>query len=333
MRRLAAHLSLSAGTGLLLCGSRAVALAPAHSGAQAVYGSIGGTVTDRAAACCPASPSPSPASSDRPSTRWSPTNRALRQGAAAARRLRGEGRARRLQDRGRAERVESASTRRRRSTSSSRSGSSPRPGDGHRRLAAAQDRPRRRRDALRLEADHRPAGARSQLHQVHPAHARHAAALQWQHAASENPQGSTQTMVNGQHFSGTGYQLDGTENRDPILGIIVINPHARVDRRDEDHLAELRRGVRAGDRGRRLGADQVGHQRLRGSAFEFFQNDAFQARNPFTQFQRRPAHRPVHSRDQAQPVRRLDRRADREEPWFFFGDYQGTRARRAARAC
>ena len=32
-------------------------------------------------------------------------------------------------------------------------------------------------------------------------------------------------MVNGQHFSGTGYQLDGTENRDPILGIIVINPN------------------------------------------------------------------------------------------------------------
>ncbi|HMV51033.1 MAG TPA: carboxypeptidase-like regulatory domain-containing protein, partial [Blastocatellia bacterium] len=49
--------------------------------------------------------------------------------------------------------------------------------------------------------------------------------LQWQHAASENPQGSTQTMVNGQHFAGTGYQLDGTENRDPILGIIVVNPN------------------------------------------------------------------------------------------------------------
>ena len=48
---------------------------------------------------------------------------------------------------------------------------------------------------------------------------------QWQHAASENPQGSTQTLGNGQSFSGTGYQLDGTENRDPILGIIVINPN------------------------------------------------------------------------------------------------------------
>ena len=49
--------------------------------------------------------------------------------------------------------------------------------------------------------------------------------LGWQHAASENPQGSTQIQVNGQHFSGTGYQLDGTENRDPILGIIVMNPN------------------------------------------------------------------------------------------------------------
>jgi hypothetical protein len=47
----------------------------------------------------------------------------------------------------------------------------------------------------------------------------------WQHASSENPQGSIQIMVNGQHFGGTGYQLDGTENRDPILGIIVINPN------------------------------------------------------------------------------------------------------------
>ena len=49
--------------------------------------------------------------------------------------------------------------------------------------------------------------------------------LGWQHASSENPQGSLQIMVNGQHFSGTSFQLDGTDNRDPILGIIVINPN------------------------------------------------------------------------------------------------------------
>ncbi|MGE5726704.1 MAG: carboxypeptidase-like regulatory domain-containing protein, partial [Acidobacteriota bacterium] len=47
----------------------------------------------------------------------------------------------------------------------------------------------------------------------------------WNHAATENPQGSQQIFVNGQHFSGTGYELDGTDNQDPILGIIVVNPN------------------------------------------------------------------------------------------------------------
>ena len=46
----------------------------------------------------------------------------------------------------------------------------------------------------------------------------------WAHAATENPQGSKQIMVDGQTFSGTGYVLDGTDNQDAILGIIVVNP-------------------------------------------------------------------------------------------------------------
>jgi len=46
----------------------------------------------------------------------------------------------------------------------------------------------------------------------------------WSHAATENPQGSKQIFVSGQHFSGTGYNLDGTDNQDPILGIIIVNP-------------------------------------------------------------------------------------------------------------
>ena len=49
---------------------------PAAALAQAVYGSIGGTVKDPAAPCCPASPSRSPASSARPPTPSSPTSRA-----------------------------------------------------------------------------------------------------------------------------------------------------------------------------------------------------------------------------------------------------------------
>jgi Carboxypeptidase regulatory-like domain/TonB dependent receptor len=49
--------------------------------------------------------------------------------------------------------------------------------------------------------------------------------LGWQHASSENPQGGIQISVNGQNWSQTSYQLDGTDNREPILGIIVINPN------------------------------------------------------------------------------------------------------------
>ena len=50
---------------------------------------------------------------------------------------------------------------------------------------------------------------------------------------TENPQGSQQIFVNGQHFSGTAYELDGTDNQDPILGIIVVNPNLGRNSRDQ----------------------------------------------------------------------------------------------------
>src|SRR5438552_4647138 len=107
--------------------------------------------------------------------------------------------------------------------------------------------------------------------------------LRWQHAASENPQGSTQIQVNGQHFSGTGYQLDGTENRDPILGIIVVNPNfeaiAETKITSQNYDAEFGQAT--------AGVVSVqtksGSNSLHGSAFEFHQTDKFQARNPFSQ--------------------------------------------------
>src|SRR5438876_6610053 len=112
--------------------------------------------------------------------------------------------------------------------------------------------------------------------------------LQWQHAASENPQGSTQTMVNGQHFSGTGYQLDGTENRDPILGIIVVNPNfeaiAETKITSQNYDAEFGQAT--------AGVVSVqtksGSNNLHGSAFEFHQDDRTQSANPFTQTQPDP---------------------------------------------
>jgi hypothetical protein len=150
--------------------------------------------------------------------------------------------------------------------------------------------------------------------------------LQWQHAASENPQGSTQTMVNGQHFSGTNYQLDGTDNRDPILGIIVINPTlesvGETKITSQNYDAEFGLAV--------AGVVSVqtrsGGNALRGSAFEFFQSDKFQARSPFTQFQADPLTGrfiPETKRNQfgasvGGPIV--------QNRWFYFGDYQGTRA-------
>ena len=150
--------------------------------------------------------------------------------------------------------------------------------------------------------------------------------LQWQHAASENPQGSTQTMVNGQHFSGTGYQLDGTENRDPILGIIVINP--TLESIGETKITSQNYDAEFGQATAGVVSVQTksGRNTLFGSAFEFFQNDRFQSRNPFTQFQKDPLtgkYLPETKKNQfggsvGGPIV--------ESRVFFFGDYQGTRS-------
>ncbi len=43
-------------------------------------------------------------------------------------------------------------------------------------------------------------------------------------AATENPQGTQSLEVNGSNYGSLGYLLDGTDNREPIDGIIVVNP-------------------------------------------------------------------------------------------------------------
>src|SRR5258708_18708558 len=98
--------------------------------------------------------------------------------------------------------------------------------------------------------------------------------LGWGHAATENPQGSQQIMVNGQHFSGTGYELDGTDNQDPILGIIVVNPN--IDAITEtkittaDYDAEFGKAVA----GLVTVQTKSGSNTLHGGAFWFRRTDA-----------------------------------------------------------
>ena len=142
----------------------------------------------------------------------------------------------------------------------------------------------------------------------------------WGHAASENPQGSRQILTNGQHFAGTGFELDGTDNQDPILGIIVINPNLdsinEVKITSQDYDAEF---------GKAIGAivtsqTKSGTNELHGSAFDFERSNSNFARDPFAQ-----ATTGVPSGNWNQfggtlggPIRK--------NKVFVFGDYQGQRA-------
>src|SRR5882762_2668930 len=105
----------------------------------------------------------------------------------------------------------------------------------------------------------------------------------FQHAASENPQGSQQIQTQGQHFGGTAFELDGTDNQDPILGIIVINPNLEsveeVKITQQNYDAEF---------GKAIGAvvtsqTKSGTNEIHGSAFDFQRSNSNFARNPFTQ--------------------------------------------------
>ena len=150
---------------------------------------------------------------------------------------------------------------------------------------------------------------------------------QWGHAASENPQGSTQTIVNGQTFSGTGFQLDGTDNRDPILGIIVINPNfeaiGETKITSQNYDAEFGQAIA----GIATVQTKSGTNKLRGSVFDYRRTDSLQARNPFSNSSVDPITKrflPATLRNQfggsiGGPIIK--------DKIFIFGDYQGVRSR------
>ena len=110
----------------------------------------------------------------------------------------------------------------------------------------------------------------------------------WDHAASENPQGSKQILVNGQHFSGTGYQLDGTENQSPILGIIVINPN--LDSLSESKIASQNYDAEFGYAGAGIMSlsTKSGGNELHGTVFEYLRTNT----SGFTDFGRNPFSEP-----------------------------------------
>ena len=107
--------------------------------------------------------------------------------------------------------------------------------------------------------------------------------LGWSHAADENPQGSQQIQVDGQAFGGTAFELDGTDNQDPILGIIVINPtmdsvtETKITTQNFD--AELGKAVSAVV----TAQTRSGTNNFHGSAYDYRTGNANLARDPFSQ--------------------------------------------------
>jgi len=141
----------------------------------------------------------------------------------------------------------------------------------------------------------------------------------WGHAASENPQASRQILTNGQHFAGTGFELDGTDNQDPILGIIVINPNLEsineVKITSQDYDAEF---------GKAIGSivtsqTKSGTNEVHGSAFDFERSNSNFARDPFSQVSGVP------SGNWNQFGGTLGAPIVKNK-LFIFGDFQGQRA-------
>jgi hypothetical protein len=145
--------------------------------------------------------------------------------------------------------------------------------------------------------------------------------LGWAHAASENPQGSKQIQIDGQAFGGVNYTLDGTDNQDAILGIIVINPNS--ESMSEAKLATQNFDAEFGKAVASVETVQTksGSNNFHGTLFDNRESNANLARDPFNTSLIQNGY-PGGLKNQfggsvGGPILR--------NHIFFFGDYQGVR--------
>ncbi len=143
--------------------------------------------------------------------------------------------------------------------------------------------------------------------------------LGWSHAATEDPQGSRQIMVDGQAFGGTAFELDGTDNQDPILGIIVINPaldavtETKITTQNFD--AELGKAVSSVV----TAQTRSGTNSFHGSAYDFRTGNANLAKNPYSTASIPPGLKNRIGGSIGGPILR--------DKAFFFGNYEGVRSK------
>jgi hypothetical protein len=142
---------------------------------------------------------------------------------------------------------------------------------------------------------------------------------------SGNPQRSQSIEVNGQLPFATGYELDGTDNQEPINGVAVINPNldavSEMKVTSQNYDAEFGKAVA----GLVTAQTKSGSNSFHGSAFEYRRSDAQQARDPFANATRNsltgkylsPTLHNQFGGSVGGPIKK--------DGMFFFGDYQGLR--------
>lgn len=139
----------------------------------------------------------------------------------------------------------------------------------------------------------------------------------WSHASTENPQGGQQIFVNGQHFSGTGFLLDGTDNQDPILGIIIVNPTLESVTEAKFSLQAYDAEIGKAVAGIVSTQTKSGSNQYHGSGFWFHRDNAGRATDPFGS--------KVFAKNIWNQFGGSIGGAVIKDKLFFFGDYQGTR--------
>lgn len=143
----------------------------------------------------------------------------------------------------------------------------------------------------------------------------------------ENPQGGLALNSNGSNYGVQGFLLDGTDNREPVLGIIVINPTL-------DSISELKVTTQnyeaefGGSAGGIISAStKSGSNHFHGDAFWFRHSGAQEARDPFAQSTPNPiTGRFIPGALYNQFGGSLGGPILKDKA-FFFMDYQGTRQR------
>src|SRR3954470_12281007 len=150
-------------------------------------------------------------------------------------------------------------------------------------------------------------------------------------AASEQPQDIYRPSIGGQYWGGISFQLDGTDNRESVLGEPVITPN--LDSVSELKITTTAYDAELGQASQAVISAQTksGTNTLHGSAFDYRRDQHGAARDPFTQ---------------AQPIVGTNGRFIPPTLWnqfggsfggpiqkdktFYFGDYQANRQHNGA---